>query len=262
MFRSKGYKTQTVIWSASEFGVPQKRQRAFMFAARNFPNIEWKTIPGPYRSCTLADVFLGRSPRFDHLPKPLCSSSPQGLIASHIGPGKKLCNVRNSDRAVRTWDIPNVFGSVTSIERQVLEALVVLRRRNRTRDYGDADPVLARDVSKFVGWATCPALISLKIKSYVRKVGNLYDLRHTFNGKYRRLALDSVSPSVTTKFCDPTHFLHPSENRALTIREAALIQGFPLSFRFGEGMSAARLVGNAVPPPIGRTIARTLRAVP
>ena len=261
LFRSNGYATQTVIWSARAFAIPQERKRAFLFAAKNISTIDWSSIPRSNRLCNLADVLTRLSPSSDHQPQLLCSSSRDGLIASHIGPGMKLCNVRNSSRAVRTWDISKVFGSITASERRVLEALIVLRRRNRIRDFGDADPVLTRDISTFLGWSTYSVLLSLRAKGYVKNIDRRYDLRHTFNGKYRRLALDSVSPSVTTKFCDPTHFLHPLENRGLTVREAAAIQGFPISFRFDEGRSAKRLVGNAVPPPLGRTIASTLRSI-
>jgi DNA (cytosine-5)-methyltransferase 1 len=59
-----------------------------------------------------------------------------------------------------------------------------------------------------------------------------------------------------TKFCDSNYFLHPEENRAFTIREAARIQGFADSYIFfGPEREQARQVGNAVPPPLAKLVA-------
>ena len=57
-------------------------------------------------------------------------------------------------------------------------------------------------------------------------------------------------------------FLHPDENRAITLREALLLQGFPadhrLSMKRGK-YAAAELIGNAIPPPFVRAQALPLR---
>ena len=54
----------------------------------------------------------------------------------------------------------------------------------------------------------------------------------------------------------PRYFLHPDEHRGFSVREAARIQGFPDSYCFeGSETAAYRLIGNAVPPPMARSIA-------
>lgn len=64
---------------------------------------------------------------------------------------------------------------------------------------------------------------------------------------YRRLDGSKVSP--TMMFGNTCLPIHPTENRNLSVRECALIQGFPHSFEFMGGVSSQyKQVGNAVPP--------------
>lgn len=61
-------------------------------------------------------------------------------------------------------------------------------------------------------------------------------------------------------------FGHPEQHRAISLREAALLQSFPPDYRFFPEDSApatrpiARLIGNAVPPVLGQAVARALYA--
>jgi DNA (cytosine-5)-methyltransferase 1 len=95
---------------------------------------------------------------------------------------------------------------------------------------------------------------------YLRRVDAFIDLRHTYNGKFRRLTMNGISPTVDTHFGDPTLFLHPSEHRGLTPREAARIQGFQDEFELPVSRARAfRMIGNAVPPPMGARLAAFVR---
>lgn len=73
-----------------------------------------------------------------------------------------------------------------------------------------------------------------------------------FSDVYGRMAWDDVAPTITTGCINPSkgRFLHPEQNRAITLREAALLQSFPgkykLSMRRGK-YAAAVLIGNALP---------------
>ena len=74
-----------------------------------------------------------------------------------------------------------------------------------------------------------------------------------FHDIYGRMAWDKVAPTITSGCFNPSkgRFLHPEENRAITMREAALLQGFPLSYVFdvSAGKEAiALMIGNALPP--------------
>lgn len=72
---------------------------------------------------------------------------------------------------------------------------------------------------------------------------------------YGRLKWDGMCPTITVGFDSFTRgrFGHPEQNRAITPREAARLQGFPDSFRFiGNRMDVRTQIGNAVPPPLAK----------
>lgn len=78
-----------------------------------------------------------------------------------------------------------------------------------------------------------------------------------FRDVYGRMAWEQVSPTITGGCTNPSkgRFLHPSQNRAITLREAALLQSFPRSYKFSleRGKNpTALLIGNALPPEFAR----------
>jgi len=74
-----------------------------------------------------------------------------------------------------------------------------------------------------------------------------------FKDVYRRMAWNEVAPTITSGCFNPSkgRFLHPEENRAITMREAALLQGFPRRYKFpttDNKSAVALMIGNALPP--------------
>ena len=257
VFRRSGYKTSHLIVNASEHGVAQVRHRALLLAWRTAREVDFRL--DHTAAMTLREALKSVDDVPDHRPTYFAPSSQVALIAKRIGPGQKLCDVRNSESSVHTWHIPEVFGKISNFERTVLENLLRLRRTLRLRDFGDADPVLASDLSRAVKAPAGDALEQLVKKGYVKKIGKRYDLRHAFNGKMRRLDWDEPSNTVDTRFGDPRLFLHPTGRRGFTVREAARIQGFPDSFALPQGPVGFRLVGNAVPPPVAARAATFIK---
>jgi len=89
-----------------------------------------------------------------------------------------------------------------------------------------------------------------------------------FKDVYGRMAWKEVAPTITGGCFNPSkgRFLHPEEDRAITMREAALLQGFPRRYKFpttDNKSAVALMIGNALPPPFiaahGRSIKRVLR---
>jgi DNA (cytosine-5)-methyltransferase 1 len=85
-----------------------------------------------------------------------------------------------------------------------------------------------------------------------------------FSDVYGRMAWDDVAPTITSGCHNPSkgRFLHPSYNRTITLREAALLQGFPRDYAFDttHGKEAiALMIGNALPPPFIAAHAGALR---
>jgi DNA (cytosine-5)-methyltransferase 1 len=86
-----------------------------------------------------------------------------------------------------------------------------------------------------------------------------------FHDIYGRMAWDDVAPTITSGCHNPSkgRFLHPVEDRAITLREAALLQGFPKEYRFpiSAGKEAiALMIENALPPEFIRRHALSVRA--
>lgn len=74
-----------------------------------------------------------------------------------------------------------------------------------------------------------------------------------FRDVYGRMSWDKVAPTITSGCGNPSkgRYLHPEEDRAISLREAALLQTFPPDYYFdlSEGRGkAALMIGNALPP--------------
>ncbi|EIZ77786.1 site-specific DNA-methyltransferase [Novosphingobium sp. Rr 2-17] len=101
---------------------------------------------------------------------------------------------------------------------------------------------------------------SLKAACHVRDSGA------TYPSVYGRMAWDEPSPTITTQCFGYGNgrFGHPEQNRAISLREAAMLQGFPRGYSFlpdDERVSFAtlgRLIGNAVPVTLGKVIGEIL----
>lgn len=84
-----------------------------------------------------------------------------------------------------------------------------------------------------------------------------------FSDVYGRMAWDRPAPTITGGCTNPSkgRFIHPSADRAITLREAALLQTFPARYQFPLNVSRetiALLIGNALPPEFIRRQAAAL----
>ena len=82
-----------------------------------------------------------------------------------------------------------------------------------------------------------------------------------FKNSYQRIVGDAPSPTITRNFTTPSsaNCIHPSQDRALSIREGARCQSFPDWFYFLGTTDEKRLqIGNAVPPLLGKAIGESI----
>lgn len=92
------------------------------------------------------------------------------------------------------------------------------------------------------------------------------DRGKSFRAVYGRMKWDEPSPVITTQCLGIGNgrFGHPDQDRAITIREAAILQSFPSQFQFLPanakvfGLHLARQIGNAVPVKLGQAVARSI----
>ena len=88
----------------------------------------------------------------------------------------------------------------------------------------------------------------------------------TYPGVYGRMSWGEPSPTITTQYFGfgNGRFGHPAQDRAISLREGAILQSFPKSYRFvapGEKVQykrIGRLIGNAVPVKLGEVIGRSI----
>jgi DNA (cytosine-5)-methyltransferase 1 len=88
----------------------------------------------------------------------------------------------------------------------------------------------------------------------------------TYKSVYGRMSWDKPSPTITTQFYGYGNgrFGHPKQNRAISLREGAILQTFPRSYRFIhpkkeiQFREIGRMIGNAVPVRLGNIVGQTI----
>jgi len=118
-----------------------------------------------------------------------------------------------------------------------------------------------------------PTELSLKRYAHVPPGGNRFNLPVELlpncwinkpkggTDLFGRLWWDRPSVTIRTEFFKPEkgRYLHPTEDRPITLREGARIQGFPDSYKFtGSYTQVAKQIGNAVPNALAQAIAEEL----
>jgi DNA (cytosine-5)-methyltransferase 1 len=160
--------------------------------------------------------------------------------------------------------IPLTFGTESNRKKTVRSAIGRLPRPGKSRDALHNLPEqrsekilrLIRDIPKDGGGRNdLPR--SRQLKCHKNQSG--------FNDIYGRMAWDDVAPTITSGCFNPSkgRFLHPVQNRAITMREAALLQSFPKNYIFDASLgkhAIALMIGNALPPEFIKRNALEIRA--
>lgn len=260
ILKSAGYTVHYEILPMHDYGISQMRKRVFLVGLLEGSAISLReslrVTPAVSLATTLASSERHSSGDLFYELK----GSSDLAIAKRISAGMKLCDVRAGERSIHSWHIPEVFGETTAKEKEILGTILRMRRQIRRRPTGDADPVELRLLTNDFGKGVTKTLERLETKRYVVISDGHVDLARRFNGKYRRTAWHSPSYTVDTNFGNPRYFLHPTEHRGFTVREAARIQGFPDTYEFvGSIRDRFRVIGNAVPPIVAKQIALKMK---
>ena len=218
-----GYDVEARILRAEEYGVPQERRRIFFLGNRGGVPIAW---PEPTHGPGL---------------------SPFVTVWDAIGDLPLLENGEDAGR-------PLPYRTSPANDYQAM------LRRNSARVTNHAAPRLApinlermKHIPEGGSWRDIPVdLLPAGMKKARR-------CDHT--KRYGRLRKDGLASTVLTK-CD-LHwgaYIHPEQDRVLTVREAARLQSFPDWFAFsGPRTEQYVQVGNAVPPLLGLKVAESIR---
>jgi DNA (cytosine-5)-methyltransferase 1 len=238
-----GYESCTKILFAEDFGVPQKRRRAFVIATM----LGWESL-----------IF----PRGTHGPSPKPSEQANSYIYRWEPRNDKV-----AQQQVTVW---NAISDLPPVKNGGGEEAIPYRRKPRT-DFQKEIRRGSQLIHNHRGHQLTPPMIR-RIKN-VPEGGNWRDIprqwlpagmkrarKSDHTKRYGRLARKGLSSTILTK-CDPHwgSYVHPLEDRTITVREAARLQTFPDRFRFSDSLSKQyELVGNAVPPLLARQIARSV----
>lgn len=92
------------------------------------------------------------------------------------------------------------------------------------------------------------------------------DSGSTYASVYGRMTWEQIGPTITTQFYNygTGRFGHPEQDRALSLREGAILQTFPKNYEFVDPQKGvvvrdvARQIGNAVPPRLGAVIGQSI----
>jgi DNA (cytosine-5)-methyltransferase 1 len=219
--RAQGYRVNAQILKAEEYGVPQERRRLVFLGNR-----------------TGDDVYF---PEPTHGP----NLKPFNTVWDAIGDLPPLEN--GEDKGV----LPYPGAPETEYQRLMRDGCSVVLNHSASR-LSKVNEARMRHIPQGGSWRDIPfELLPAGMKRAKRS-------DHT--KRYGRLRWDGLSSTILTK-CD-IHwgaYIHPAQNRSITVREAARFQSFPDWFEFkGSRTDQYVQVGNAVPPMLGKAIAEAI----
>jgi DNA (cytosine-5)-methyltransferase 1 len=172
------------------------------------------------------------------------------LLGSRLGPLVLLPPRRRQHRTVREMigDLPSlVAGQVDRKDPLHRACSLTLKNLQRMRT--------SKPGGSWRDWEP-----ELRAPCHHRKSGS------TFPSVYARMAWDALGPTITTQYFGfgNGRFGHPQQDRAISLREGAILQTFPKSYAIEPPdcrMSAqrvGRLIGNAVPPALALHVGRAI----
>jgi DNA (cytosine-5)-methyltransferase 1 len=164
-------------------------------------------------------------------------------------------------------DLPPVPGGQRAEElpyRRPREQLSAFQRRMRAGLRGRAREVIHDHITRAVRDDDMQAYQLLgEGQTYADLPERLQRYRSDiFTDKYKRLVWADLSRTITAHLAkDGYWYIHPSQHRTLSVREAARIQTFPDHFRFaGPPSHRYRQIGNAVPPMMAEALGGAIHA--
>lgn len=174
------------------------------------------------------------------------------LLASKIGKIELIKPTRKPENYTTVRDAIGALPPISAGEQHVKDPLHM--------SAGLSELNLERiKISKPGGsWADWP--VELRAKCHQKESGR------TYGGVYARMSWDKPSPTMTTQCFGfgNGRFGHPTQDRAISLREAAMLQTFPKSYKFTSSKQklqisvVGKMIGNAVPVDLGKVIGRSL----
>lgn len=237
---SRGYASKVFLLEAAEFGVPQRRKRVFVVAVKGL-------TPGKTESFFQQVDSVIESQR-SAWAKTFLEDALFGLPGLDA---KTVCNSTHLENDRFGYTIgPQSIGSNAYLDRVNKGFPQGFTFNHRTK-YNNT-----RDISLF----KCLKQGGDNESDAFAKINPYKNRNHIFKDKFFRLHAKRPSKTITAHMYYDCHmYIHPTQDRGLTPREAARVQGFPDQYVFiGKPNEWYRQIGNSVSPLVGRCIARAL----
>jgi DNA (cytosine-5)-methyltransferase 1 len=229
-FQKLGYSVDWRVLNAANYGVPQKRERVILAGVKT------------------SKRFLPEL----HFPKP-----------THFFNGRVIGTSQKQNYVVNFFD-----GEPALTVADAISDLPLLEAGQQKTRYAAAPKNSYQRERRKGGSRTVTLHIAAnhndKMLRVIRLAGSSKYALPTgivssgFSSCYSRMEADQPATTITVKFTSPASnkCIHPFQNRAITPREAARLQGFDDTFVFcGSKTEIASQIGNAVPPLLGQALA-------
>ena len=225
-FEQAGYNLEFRVINAADFGVPQMRERIIIFGAKKIysrlPQTFFKNFEAmKEKSLTVKEAFTG-------LPK-LNAGQTNNMYTNKVSDIEKKYYRKNNE----------------------IQLTQNISRPNNANDL---------KIYKIVAEAKQKG-INLRYDELKKELITHKNTRE-FLDRYKALPWDGPSHTIVAHIAkDGNHYIHPdvTQNRSITVREAARIQGFPDDYFFENSRTAAYTqIGNAVPPMLSKKIAKAV----
>lgn len=235
-FQNIGYQVSCQILNAKDFGVPQNRERLIFIGNRIDIDND--------------SIFSEIEELSKHIPNFVLADALQGLKPLQASRKKNATDVDSeiSGKKIDSTELYAMNEYISYINQGVQYPIVFNHkaRYNNDRDieiYGRLNQGDRSDDPKIAD-----------IMPYARR-------NNIFKDKYFKLEADKVCKTITAhmKF-DCNMYIHPTQARGLTPREAARVQSYPDDYFFrGSYTKTYMQIGNSVPPLLGRAIAEIIK---
>lgn len=219
-----GYVVTSAVINAAEYGIPQKRRRAFFLAFRG-------------------------------------SSAPTVPTPTHFDKPKQQLGFETNN-FVSVWDaigdLPSLQHGQGDDVCEYACAPFSDYQKARRNPSGQVRNHIARELRPL----QYARLAALQPGQGIKDLPENLRVKGGYSGAYGRLTKDGVAPTITRWVFHPGsgRWGHPVDLRTLTIREAARIQGFSDDYEFvGSFVQQAGQIGNAVPPLLIRQLAAAMK---
>jgi DNA (cytosine-5)-methyltransferase 1 len=222
-----GYSVEERVVDTWRYGVPQFRQRLILVALRDGRSFEW---PAESSDRVTVENAIGDLPAVEGGWRP-GNGDGADVVATGWAPydGPQTSFQRRAREQVPADHHDRAYDQITRPVRE--DDAIAFASMDPTTRYSELDPELRRYRSDI------------------------------FDDKYKRLDANDLSRTITAHIAkDGYWYIHPYQDRTLTVREAARLQTFRDNVRFAGPPSAAfRQIGNAVPPLLAEQIGLAVR---